>query len=91
MKEADFKDYQMPAKYLEYNKVPFAKVVHLKFTQVWSVVQYRLSWEEDVLKTVNVWKLAASTRKVTYDNHVSCYAQPHSEHVNELGTGMSIL
>jgi len=63
MKRDDFREYHVPAKILDYQKIPFSKVVHLKFTQVWHKVQYKSSWLDSDLKAINIRRLAASTRK----------------------------
>jgi len=63
MKRDDFKEYHVPAKSFDYQKVPFAKVVNLKFSQVGHEIQYRTSWHESKLTTVNVRKLSSTCQK----------------------------
>jgi len=62
IKRDDFKEYHIPAKSFDYQKIPFSKVVHLKFSWVSHEVQYRSSWHAGVLTTVNVRKFTTTWR-----------------------------
>lgn len=46
MKDMDFKNYEECTTHFDYKKVPFAKVVSLKFTQELNIVQYKTSHVE---------------------------------------------
>jgi len=64
MKQDDFKEFQVPAKQFQYQLVPFTKVISMKFHQERPHrVQYRISWKEPALTSVDIHKPSAVAKK----------------------------